>query len=414
MFKRIRVKGDKFFDADGKEFVPCGVNMVCKDKSKGYIGEYTDEDFKFLRSLGMNIVRLGIFWDAVEPKPGKYDLSYIEKIDEIVALAAKNDICVFLDMHQDLFSAEFEDGAPGWATITDGHVYEKTELWSDAYLFSDAVQTAFENFWNNREVEDRKGLLDYYEQMWKFLANHFSKNDYVVGYDVLNEPFPGLITKDIVSNLFGVIVDLLPPEYLKNVKSEKQIQELVFGLFADSSKKAELFAKIGSEENLLKIVHAIEPITSYFEEARMNPFYEQITRAIKKEDKYALIMLENNYFSNAGIPSHVNLCKDKNGNIFPGQVYAPHGYDIFVDTDMYESNDTTRIDLIFAAHKAVAERLGVPMLVGEWGCYPAGSDGQLVELKYLLNKYKQMNAGNTYYEYAHLKNEKLAKALASR
>lgn len=400
--KKISTKGLDFIDENGNKVNLRGVNMVCKDKSRNYIGAYSDKDFAFIKSLGMNVVRLGIFWDGVEPEPGKYSEEYLSKIDEIISLAAKNDVCVYLDMHQDLYSAEFEDGAPSWATITDGNEYFKTELWSDAYLMCPAVQIAFDNFWNNAKAPDGKGLLDHYEEMWKFIAARYSNNPYVIGYDVLNEPFPGSSANQVVEVLFATIARYLPPEFFAGAQSEEDVPLILMQAFSDPQKKSEMFGLLDNPEVLMNLVNAVEPVTARFEEQYLNPFYERIGRAVKDSDPDALFMLETNYFSNAGIKSHVLPAKDKNGIQLTNQVYAPHGYDIFVDTELYDKPDFTRVELIFENHRAKRDELNLPVIIGEWGCFPQASEVQLAQVKYLRGKFEEMNFGDTYYEYAHL------------
>ncbi len=137
--KKITIQGKCFFK-EGHPFIPKGINMVCKDKTKGYIGDYTPEDFKFLKKQGFNLIRLGIFWDGAEPEPGVYNEDYLSAIDSIIRMAAAEDIAVFLDLHQDLYGVVFEDGAPAWATLTDDAPHIRTDLWSESYLLSGAVQ----------------------------------------------------------------------------------------------------------------------------------------------------------------------------------------------------------------------------------------------------------------------------------
>ena len=45
-----------------------------------------------------------------------YDEAYLQGVDQRIEWAQKNNIYVFLDMHQDLYSVLFSDGAPEWAT----------------------------------------------------------------------------------------------------------------------------------------------------------------------------------------------------------------------------------------------------------------------------------------------------------
>ena len=60
MNKIISVKENKLYTNDGHEFFAKGINMVCKDKSRNYIGDYKAEDFHFLKDHGFNLIRLGL------------------------------------------------------------------------------------------------------------------------------------------------------------------------------------------------------------------------------------------------------------------------------------------------------------------------------------------------------------------
>ena len=55
--KIISVKENKLYTKDGREFIAKGINMVCKDKSRNYIGDYSAEDFQFLKEHGFNLIR---------------------------------------------------------------------------------------------------------------------------------------------------------------------------------------------------------------------------------------------------------------------------------------------------------------------------------------------------------------------
>lgn len=50
---------------------------------------------------------------------------------------------------------------------------------------------AFGNFFNNKN-----GVADKFVDYWDHVSARFAKNEYVVGYDPLNEPFPGNPAKD--------------------------------------------------------------------------------------------------------------------------------------------------------------------------------------------------------------------------
>jgi len=48
----------------------------------------------------------------------------------------------------------------------------------------------------DRLYTNKTGLTDKFVNYWKVVAQRFSGNPYVVGYDPLNEPFPGRILTD--------------------------------------------------------------------------------------------------------------------------------------------------------------------------------------------------------------------------
>lgn len=381
--KKITVKGNKLIDENGNEFIPHGINMVCKEKSRGYIGEYSEKDFEWLKEKGFNLIRLGIFWDAAEPGPGNIDDSYFDKVDEIIGRAKKAGIPVFLDMHQDLFSIDFEDGAPSWATITDGAEHVRTELWSESYLMSGAVMRAFDNFWDNTEAVDGIGIKTHFINLWRYIAKRYKNNEYVIGYDVLNEPFPG---SD------GGKVAMILGEALANVEGGA-------------------IENITDESALFDIISKIEPVTCEFELKKLMPFYNEIGEAIRKEDKDTILFIESNYFSNAGIPSHISVPVNTKGTEIENVLYAPHGYDILVDTDGYDVGGNERIDLIFSSLIGKAKSLNIPALIGEWGCYPNASEAQKDQARHILELLKNAGMGEVYFDYSHIHDGKIEEVL---
>lgn len=153
-------------------------------------------DFELMEALGLNSVRLVVSWSFLEPERGVYDEAYIARVREAIDWARQSRIYVILDMHQDAWGkhiasppdAECEsprtpnvgwDGAPEWATMTDGLstcIVGTREL-------SAAVTQAWQSFW-----EDRDGIQEHFVAAWARLASEFTGDPVVAGYDVLNEP----------------------------------------------------------------------------------------------------------------------------------------------------------------------------------------------------------------------------------
>lgn len=379
--KMIRAENNKLYTDDGKVFIAKGINMVCKDKARNYIGDYKSEDFRFLKEHSFNLIRLGLSWDGAEPEPGKYDEKYFAGIDKIIALTAAKGIPVFLDLHQDLYGVKFEDGAPEWATITDNLEHIRTELWSESYLLSPAVQHAFDHFWKNSPAPDGVGIKTHYIELLKYITKRYTENPYVVGIDIMNEPFPGTPGAPVGE---------------------------IMGCFLQNSNEADVF---NNPQTITSIIEEIMPITSKFETEILNPFYDEAARAIRSIDNDILFMFEANYFANAGIPSVLRPAVYEDGNIIPNQVFAPHGYDILVDTEAYNEGGLERVGFIFSSILETATKMGIPAIIGEWGCYPNASEAQQEQAKYLLDLFKKAEIGNVYFDYSHLQDGKIIKVL---
>lgn len=100
----IGYRGQSFFTDSGRQILFNGLNVLCRDPQMGYCYPGFADGLSWFRESGFNLIRLGIFWDGVEPEPGKYDRAYLEKVKEIVKEAEKNGIYVMLDMQQGIIA----------------------------------------------------------------------------------------------------------------------------------------------------------------------------------------------------------------------------------------------------------------------------------------------------------------------
>lgn len=89
------------------------------------------EHIHHLHTYGLNTIRYLLNWSYLEPEPYKYNEEALNDIQELMNLCVSENIYVYLDMHQDLYSA-FTDiekadltalhsnGAPVWTCVTNG------------------------------------------------------------------------------------------------------------------------------------------------------------------------------------------------------------------------------------------------------------------------------------------------------
>jgi endoglycosylceramidase len=148
-------------------------------------------DASLLAADGFRAVRLGVLFDALMPEPGRIDATYLNQIVQMVSLLAHDHIFVLLDMHQDEYGpVTGVDGFPAWATLTDGAANPKLAF-PTGYFKSPAVQTAWANFWADRPGPGGIGLQERYVAALVAVAETFKANKWILGYDIMNEPWPG-------------------------------------------------------------------------------------------------------------------------------------------------------------------------------------------------------------------------------
>src|SRR6266540_6753570 len=118
----LAVEGGRFVDGDGRTVVLHGVNVVYK--LAPYTPDFTRADARRLRGWGMDAIRLGVSWRALEPARGTIDAAYVARVRKLVRLAGAEGLWVLIDMHQDVWSERFGgNGAPDWATLDDGQPF---------------------------------------------------------------------------------------------------------------------------------------------------------------------------------------------------------------------------------------------------------------------------------------------------
>lgn len=179
-------------NSDGQVVLLHGFNEVYKlAPYEPSASGFSEDDATFLAANGFNVVRLGVIWAGVEPQPGVYDTAYVKSIQQTVQMLAAHGIYTIIDMHQDLYSASLGgEGAPEWATKTGGLPNQNVGF-PGSYYLNPAETAAWDNFWNNSSATNGIGLQDNYAKAWETVAAAVAGNNSVIGYDIMNEPFPG-------------------------------------------------------------------------------------------------------------------------------------------------------------------------------------------------------------------------------
>ena len=119
---------------------------------------FTDKDAAFIRSLGLNLVRLAFNYRHFEDdmNPMAIREAGLKHLDRVIKICADQEIYTILDLH----------AAAG---------YQNQDWHSD-----NPSQQAF--FWQHKHFQDRAVWL------WEIIAERYKDNPWVAGYNPLNEP----------------------------------------------------------------------------------------------------------------------------------------------------------------------------------------------------------------------------------
>jgi Cellulase (glycosyl hydrolase family 5) len=181
----LSTRGTSIVDPSGHETVLRGVNYP------GYQGNllrlHNSYAYYNFAQLGFNVVRLSISWANLEPRPGIFDMSYLNwYVDSDVRWAKAAGIYVIIDMHQLYWAQKFGGyGAPAWTV----QKYAPDEV---------GMREAVSDFWANVTLQD------HFLSVWAMLAQHYANETAIAGYDVLNEPF---IYTSVLPGLNATYVD---------------------------------------------------------------------------------------------------------------------------------------------------------------------------------------------------------------
>jgi endoglycosylceramidase len=241
----LGTSGSFLTNSDGQVVTLHGLNEVYKIAPGDPLASgFDNDDAAFLAENGFNAVRVGVIWSDLEPEPGVFSTTYLNEIEQTVQTLGSHGIYSIIDFHQDAYSTAFGgEGAPDWAVQTDG-VANPSLPFPYNEFFNPAEQQAWESFWSNADAPNGIGLENNYSKMLEYVANAFNGNPNVAGFELMNEPSPGI--SSFLSTLFG---------------------------------------------------------NPFFDSQQLTPFYDQGADAIRAIDPSTPIFFEPNVLSNAGVPT---------------------------------------------------------------------------------------------------------------
>lgn len=179
---RLTSDGSWIRDAKGRVVLLRGLNYSGLEFGR-FIGNRLGPekaDFAQMASWGMNVVRLPVAWNYLEPAPGVFDRDHLGgQVDQVVRWAKIHRLKVVLELHQFNWSPCTGGlGMPAWTCEGQGYSQDLAGAWA-----------AQHDFWAGALAPTGRTLVEHFLDVWERLVRHYRGSLTVVGFDFLNEPF---------------------------------------------------------------------------------------------------------------------------------------------------------------------------------------------------------------------------------
>eukprot|EP01126_Amoeba_proteus_P050857 TRINITY_DN6044_c0_g2_i1.p1 TRINITY_DN6044_c0_g2~~TRINITY_DN6044_c0_g2_i1.p1 ORF type:complete len:390 (+),score=56.93 TRINITY_DN6044_c0_g2_i1:99-1268(+) len=220
----VNIQTNRVEDDDGRERYFHGTNIVVKrfpwhPTTEKFDAQWSfvEEDMALLKSMGLNSIRLNVPWAGIEPVEGQYNYTLLKILSEIVEKAGRDyGIYTLLDFHQDALAEQFcGTGVPYWVSSIGGDNFPvplvprpipvdpvskmpnrstcdsiNGNVWP-LFYFTECTSYAFGALYNNTN-----NLGDKFARFWGQVAKTWSASPYVLGYELMNEPWAGNVVVD--------------------------------------------------------------------------------------------------------------------------------------------------------------------------------------------------------------------------
>lgn len=186
-------------DAQGRDVIMRGLNTGGRSKWAPFVpfplaadadlaatAAAADAFFERLRPWGVDVVRMPMSWEALEPSRGTYDEGYLDRYEAMVTSAWSRGLRVIVDFHQDIYASPFcGDGFPIWSIgqADPGAPRHDCPGWGIKYLNDAGVRASFDRFWAGED-----DLRVDFVAMWSEVLMRLGDHPGVVGFEVINEP----------------------------------------------------------------------------------------------------------------------------------------------------------------------------------------------------------------------------------
>lgn len=316
-----------FQDKYGRTLIFHGASLYTNDDPGGYTRYNSNSAKRLMNEWGLNSVRMFWSWNAIEPDSAVFAQNKLDSIVKVVETFTNEEIYVVLAVNGTATSSQ--DKLRGTWQAPYGNAQDIPSLPGNA---NPAAQEATRRFWDYNHYPY---LQDEFIKASIYLAQKLKSNPYVLGYDIINEPWgDGVISTVLNTNLE---TQLLPDFYKKYINEMRKTEPDKYIFFEPSV----LFnsKELANFQTKLPVINDVRSGVKRLSFAPHCYLLDDKNNTIKNNYNGYLNVLKNNYSA---------IQRQQQVPIYIGE-WSNINYVSFQDADNYLNNHMQAFDEIKAS-----------------------------------------------------------------
>lgn len=210
-----------FQDNFGRTLIFHGASLYTNDDPGGYTRYNSNSAKRLIYEYGLNSVRLFWNWNAIEPDSAVFASNKLDSIVKVVETFTNE--CIYVVLAVNGTATSSQDKLRGTWQAPYGNAQDIPTLPGNA---NPAQQEATRRFWDYKHYPY---LQDEFIKASKYIAEKLKNNPYVLGYDIINEPWgDGLVTTVLNTNLESQLLPNFYEKYITAMRATEQNKYIFF------------------------------------------------------------------------------------------------------------------------------------------------------------------------------------------